>query len=67
MAAGAVGAGAAGAALALAVVLRGLLHLEVALLGVDHDDAVAVALLHALGLVGAVAVAALVSHGGLGL
>ena len=30
MAAGAVGAGAAGAALALAVVLRGLLHLEVA-------------------------------------
>lgn len=67
MSAGAIGAGAAGAALALVVVLRGLVHLQVALLGVNHDDAVAVALLHALGLVSAVAVAALVSHGCLGL
>ena len=64
LAAVAVGAGAAGAALALAVVLVGDLldHLEVGLLRVNYDDAIVVPFLHALALVSAVAVAALVRH-----
>ena len=63
MAAVAGGAGAAGAALALGVVLSSAHHLTgaaavVALLSLDNLHAVAVPLLHALGLVSAVAVAA---------
>jgi len=58
-------AAAAGAALALAVVLAGgsdlLLAALDAALGVDYDDAIAVAL-RALAPVSAVAVAALVRH-----
>jgi ABC-type uncharacterized transport system permease subunit len=63
LAALAVGAGAAGAALAAAVLLAGGDLLEVALLGFNYDDAIAGTFLHALALVSTVAVAALVRHG----
>ncbi|WP_411024480.1 hypothetical protein, partial [Salmonella sp. s57936] len=63
---GAVHASAAGAALAAIILSSWSLHdnsIEVALIGLDEIDTIAVSFLHALAGVSAIAVSALVRHG----